>query len=80
MTIPSEEIRSLGNAWRFLLDLLDPKKTPRVPRSVRVRARGVVRHFPPPSRVGIVYERAREDPWPNKWGGSRDRTGNRDSG
>jgi hypothetical protein len=33
-------------AKSFCQDLLDPKKTPRVPRAIRERARGVLRHFP----------------------------------
>ncbi len=46
MTIPSERKRSLKYAREFLYDLLDPKKTPKVPLSVRIQARAVLRHFP----------------------------------
>lgn len=31
-----------------MLDLLDSRKTPRVPRAVRDRARSVLRHYPGP--------------------------------
>jgi len=35
MTIPSERTRSLIYARDFLFGLLDPKKTPKVPRAIR---------------------------------------------
>lgn len=46
MTLPDERYRSIQNAQRFLQDLMDPKKTPRVPREVRQRARSVLKHYP----------------------------------
>ncbi len=46
MTIPVERTRAVLAAREFLYDLLDPQKTPRVPRSVRRRAISVLRHFP----------------------------------
>ena len=46
MTLPYEQVYSVQNTRRFLLDLLDPTKTPRVPKSVRMRARGCLKHFP----------------------------------
>ena len=46
MSLPSEEAAAIESARRFLFDLLDPKVTPRVPRSVRERARRVVKHYP----------------------------------
>lgn len=46
MSLPSEEAHAVESARRFLFDLLDPKVTPRVPRSVRERARRVVKHYP----------------------------------
>ena len=38
MTLPDERYRSLIQARNFLLSLLDPKATPRVPNSVRKQA------------------------------------------
>ena len=48
MTIPSERTRAIIYARQFMLDLLDPAKTPRVPREVRSRASRVLRHYPSP--------------------------------
>jgi hypothetical protein len=46
MTLPDERYRAIMYAKSFCEDLLDPKKTPRVPKEVRRRALGVLRHFP----------------------------------
>jgi hypothetical protein len=39
MTLPSEEYNAICAATRFLYDLMDPKKTPRVPKHIRAEAR-----------------------------------------
>jgi hypothetical protein len=41
-----EEARALESARRLLIELLDPRATPRVPKSVRLRAYRVLRHYP----------------------------------
>jgi len=46
MTLPHEEVNSLKAVRRFLYDLLDPSKTPRVPREIRLRAHRLSKHFP----------------------------------
>lgn len=46
MTLPDERYRAVKSARDFLRDLLDPKKTPRVPREVRRRAASVLKHYP----------------------------------
>lgn len=46
MTMPNERYRAVVHTERFLMELLDPKKTPRVPKSVRQRAHGLLRHYP----------------------------------
>lgn len=46
MTMPDERTRAITSARKFLRDLLDPKKTPRVPRYIRDQAHRVLRHFP----------------------------------
>jgi hypothetical protein len=38
MTMPDERYRAVVHAEQFLKDLLDPRKTPRVPKNVRQRA------------------------------------------
>ena len=46
MTLPDERFRSVIAAKNFMNDLLDPKKTPRVPKEVRQRAYSILRHYP----------------------------------
>lgn len=46
MTLPDERFRAVIAASNLLHDLLDSKKTPRVPKAVRQRALGVLRHYP----------------------------------
>ena len=60
MTLPYERMNSLRSAEQLLCDLLDPKVTPRVPRSIRGRARAVLRHWPMGSQLDIIAERIPE--------------------
>ena len=60
MTLPYERMRALRSAEQLLCDLLDPKVTPRVPRSIRQRARSVLRHFPLGSQLDVLAERVPE--------------------
>jgi hypothetical protein len=46
MTLPDERYRAVQQAERLLKDLCDPGKTPRVPRLLRERAAGALRHYP----------------------------------
>lgn len=46
MTLPHEEVNSLKSVRQFLYDLLDPSKTPRVPREIRKRAHRLSKHYP----------------------------------
>ncbi len=46
MTLPDERTRAVIYTQQFLRDLLDPKKTPKVPREVRKRAYACLRHYP----------------------------------
>ena len=46
MTLPDERYRAVLAAERFLKDLLDRKKTPRVPAEIRRQASSVLRHYP----------------------------------
>lgn len=46
MTLPYERMNSIRNAREFLRSLLDPKRTPRVPKKVRREAMWVLKHFP----------------------------------
>lgn len=46
MTIASERTRAVIYTEQFLVELLDPRKTPRVPRDIRQRAAALLRHYP----------------------------------
>lgn len=46
MTTPNERYRSLKQGKKFLEELCDPGKTPRVPSVIRDRARNILKHFP----------------------------------
>jgi len=41
-----EEYHSLKETYKLLCDILDPKKTPRVPKPVRDKARHCLKYFP----------------------------------
>jgi hypothetical protein len=46
MTLPDERYRSLVHTKKFLVELLSPTTTPRVPRAIRQRAHALLRHWP----------------------------------
>ena len=46
MTLPDERFRAVFDTADFLVDLTVPSKTPGVPRTVRDRARALLRHYP----------------------------------
>lgn len=46
MTLPDERYRSVLMTEKFLLSLLDPKATPRIPKYIRGQAKACLRHFP----------------------------------
>jgi hypothetical protein len=46
MTMPDERYRAVQRTKEFLMDLCDPKKTPRVPKDVRQQAYFCLRHYP----------------------------------
>ena len=46
MTLPYERTNAVNWTRDFLYDLLDPKKTPRIPRELRRRAKSLLKHYP----------------------------------
>ena len=54
MTLPDERYRAVINTEKFLQDLLDPKKTPRVPKDIRKQAYWCLRHYPSKYHMDIV--------------------------
>ena len=53
MTLPCERTNAVLNVERFLMDLRDPKKYPRVPKAVREEAQRLLRHYP--SKYNMKY-------------------------
>lgn len=56
MTLPFERKNSINNTREFLYDLLDPKKTPRVPRDIRNKACMLLRHYPTELDTNDLFE------------------------
>ena len=46
MTLPDERYRAVHYTEKFLKDLCNPAKTPRVPKTIRDQARSLLRHYP----------------------------------
>lgn len=59
MTVPRERTNAVVFTESFLYDLLDPKKTPRIPKVIRQRALGLLRHYP--SQFDMETISSRED-------------------
>ena len=57
MTVPFERTRSVNSTYEFLCELLDPKKTPRVPKEIRRRASACLRHYPSKFDMEVISER-----------------------
>lgn len=60
MTLPYERKNAVDRTRQFLYDLLDPKKTPRVPRTVREDAYRCLKHYPLPFEMEEAAEQAPE--------------------
>lgn len=46
MTLPYERKNAVNYTRRFLLDLSNPRITPRIPKTIRDQARGLLKHYP----------------------------------
>jgi len=57
MTLPDERYRALKCGKQFLYDLIDPKKTPRVPKDIRRQAMWVLRHYPDDYHFEMMAEK-----------------------
>jgi|TARA_A200000159_G_scaffold67754_1_gene62691 hypothetical protein len=44
--MPCERKWAIDNARIFLYNLLDPKKTPRIPKAIRLEAGRCLKHYP----------------------------------
>jgi hypothetical protein len=59
MTVPIERTNAVIFTESFLKDLLNPKATPRVPKSIRQQAARCLRHYPSQWQMETIA--ARED-------------------
>ena len=46
MTMPRERRQAVIRTEKFLIDLMDPKTTARVPKEIRKKAAQCLRHYP----------------------------------
>jgi len=60
MTMPCERTWAVNNTRQFLLDLLNPKSTPRVPSEVRKQAYRCLRHYPGEYYMNLSQEHLSE--------------------
>ena len=56
MTMPRERTQAVLQTERFLIDLRDPKKYPRVPKAVREEASRLLRHYPSKYHMEYIDE------------------------
>lgn len=56
MTLPIERTQAVLRVERFLMDLRDPKKYPRVPKAVREEASRLLRHYPSQFHMEYIDE------------------------
>jgi hypothetical protein len=61
MTLPDERYRALRCGQQLLLDLLNPKVTPKVPKYIRQRAGNILRHYPDSYHFAKIVENLPED-------------------
>ena len=61
MTLPDERYRALRCGQQMLLDLLNPKVTPKVPKYIRQRAYSILRHYPDSYHFTKIVETMPED-------------------
>ena len=54
--MPDERYRALKQCRKFIEELCDPGKTPRVPGPVRDKARSVLKHFPMDSEIELIAD------------------------
>lgn len=57
MTVPIERTNAVNWARDFMYELIDPKKTPRVPKAVRQQALHLLRHYPSDFDMKLIAER-----------------------
>jgi len=63
MTLPIERRWAVNNTRQFLVDLMDPNKTPKVPDAVRKEAYHCLKHYPGEYHMGEAAIQS-----PKMWG------------
>ena len=58
MTMPNERRWAVNNTRQFLVDLMDPKKTPRVPKEIRKEAYRCLKHYPGDYHMELAAEQS----------------------
>jgi len=64
MTLPNEWFISMRKNRQFLFDLLDPTKTPKIPKEIRKRASECLKHFPMDHEIQdleVMYDNSHKD-------------------
>ena len=61
MTLPDERYRALRCGHQMLLDLLNAKVTPKVPKYIRQRAASILKHYPDSYHFTKIVEKMPED-------------------
>lgn len=60
MTLPHERFRAVQYVRQFLYELIDPKKTAKIPKTIRQRAAALLRHYPLDYEMEIAAKSAPE--------------------
>ena len=60
MTVPTERTRAVLYTRKFLLRLIAPEETPRVPKAVRREALACLRHYPWDIEMALAAKKAPE--------------------
>ena len=60
MTLPYERYNAIKRTEEFLKDLMDPKKTPRVPKKYRKEAYYCLRHYPSGYNLDVIATKCPE--------------------
>ena len=55
--MPDERIMAIDRAHQFLVELVDPKRTPKVPKAIRKEALSILRHHPSPYYTARFIEK-----------------------
>lgn len=56
MTMPDERYRAVERTREFLYSLIDSKKTPRIPKRLRLTALSLLRHYPDAQNMELASD------------------------